>query len=108
MDRVFKALADPSRRRLPDTLNARNGQTLGELCEGMEMARQSVSKHLAVLEDANLVSTVWRGPGEAALPQCRPDQRHRRPLDQPVRPCASDRSRRPEDRIGGSRREAEP
>lgn len=61
MDEVFKALADPSRRRLLDRLNERNGQTLRELCAGLSMARQSVSKHLAVLEAANLVSTVWRG-----------------------------------------------
>ncbi|MFA7513214.1 MAG: metalloregulator ArsR/SmtB family transcription factor [Mycolicibacterium vanbaalenii] len=61
MDEVFRALADPSRRRLLDSLNARNGQSLRELCAGLDMARQSVSKHLKVLEDANLVSTVWRG-----------------------------------------------
>jgi DNA-binding transcriptional ArsR family regulator len=61
MDDVFKALADPNRRALLDRLNARNGQTLRELCAGLDMARQSVSKHLAVLEAANLVSTVWRG-----------------------------------------------
>src|SRR4051794_29497317 len=61
MDDVFKALADSSRRRLLDGLNARNGQTLRELCAGLDMARQSVSKHLAVLEEANLVTTVWRG-----------------------------------------------
>jgi uncharacterized protein YndB with AHSA1/START domain/DNA-binding transcriptional ArsR family regulator len=60
-DGVFRALADPSRRRLLDSLNARNGQTLRELCAGLDMARQSVSKHLAVLAAANLVSTVWRG-----------------------------------------------
>jgi DNA-binding transcriptional ArsR family regulator len=61
MDDVFRALADPSRRRLLDSLNGRNGQTLRELCAGLEMARQSVSKHLAVLEAANLVTTVRRG-----------------------------------------------
>ncbi|MEV4553494.1 ArsR/SmtB family transcription factor [Nonomuraea wenchangensis] len=61
MDEVFKALADASRRRLLDSLDARNGQTLRELCAGLDMARQSVSKHLAVLEAANLVTTVWRG-----------------------------------------------
>jgi DNA-binding transcriptional ArsR family regulator/uncharacterized protein YndB with AHSA1/START domain len=61
IDEVFRALADPSRRLLLDRLNARNGQTLRELCEGLEMARQSVSKHLAVLEAANLVTTVRRG-----------------------------------------------
>lgn len=61
MDAVFKALADASRRRLLDSLNARNGQNLRELCAGLDMARQSVSKHLAVLEAADLVTTVWRG-----------------------------------------------
>ena len=61
MDEVFKALADPSRRLLLDSLNARNGQSLRELCARLSMARQSVSKHLAVLEAANLVTTVWRG-----------------------------------------------
>ena len=61
MDDVFRALADPGRRRLLDSLNLRNGQTLRELCADMNMARQSVSKHLAVLEGANLVTTVWRG-----------------------------------------------
>jgi DNA-binding transcriptional ArsR family regulator len=61
MDAVFRALADPSRRRLLDSLNTRNGQTLRELCSGLDMARQSVSKHLAVLETANLVTTVRRG-----------------------------------------------
>jgi DNA-binding transcriptional ArsR family regulator/uncharacterized protein YndB with AHSA1/START domain len=61
MDEVFRALADPSRRRLLDRLNAHNGQSLRELCAGLDMARQSVSKHLKVLEAANLVSTAWRG-----------------------------------------------
>ncbi|WP_427893017.1 ArsR/SmtB family transcription factor [Kribbella sp. GL6] len=60
-DDVFRALADPSRRRLLDLLNVRNGQTLRELCAELDMARQSVSKHLAVLESANLITTVWRG-----------------------------------------------
>jgi uncharacterized protein YndB with AHSA1/START domain/DNA-binding transcriptional ArsR family regulator len=60
-DEVFRALADPSRRQLLDSLNDRNGQTLRELCAGLDMARQSVSKHLAVLEAANLVTTVRRG-----------------------------------------------
>jgi DNA-binding transcriptional ArsR family regulator/uncharacterized protein YndB with AHSA1/START domain len=58
---VFKALADPSRRQLLDRLNARNGQNLRELSEGLDMARQSVSKHLAILEAANLVTTVRQG-----------------------------------------------
>jgi len=61
MDKVFKALADASRRRLLDNLNTRNGQKLQELCAGLEMARQSVSKHLSVLESANLVTTVRHG-----------------------------------------------
>jgi uncharacterized protein YndB with AHSA1/START domain/DNA-binding transcriptional ArsR family regulator len=61
MDPVFRALAGPSRRQLLDRLNADNGQTLGELCSGLDMARQSVSKHLAVLEEANLVTILWRG-----------------------------------------------
>jgi len=61
LDEVFRALADPSRRRLLDSLNRRNGQSLRELCAGLDMARQSVSKHLAILADANLVTTVWRG-----------------------------------------------
>ena len=61
MDAVFKALADPTRRRMLDSLNERGGQNLMELCAGLDMARQSVSKHLAVLEAANLVTTVRRG-----------------------------------------------
>jgi len=61
IDDVFRALADPSRRRLLDRLNARSGQTLRELCAELDMARQSVSKHLAILEAANLVTTVRRG-----------------------------------------------
>lgn len=61
IDDAFRALADSSRRRLLDSLNAQNGQTLRELCAEMDMARQSVSKHLAVLEAAQLVTTVWRG-----------------------------------------------
>src|SRR4051794_6770233 len=61
IDEVFRALADPSRRQLLDRLNVRNGQTLRELCAGLQMARQSVSKHLAILEAANLVTTVRRG-----------------------------------------------
>lgn len=61
IDEVFKALADPSRRMLLDSLNSSNGQTLRQLCAGLSMARQSVSKHLAVLEEANLITTMWRG-----------------------------------------------
>ncbi|MGG2309984.1 ArsR/SmtB family transcription factor, partial [Salmonella enterica] len=58
---VFKALADPSRRELLDRLRIENGQTLGELCARLDMTRQAVSKHLAVLEAANLVAVVWQG-----------------------------------------------
>src|ERR1700693_2718963 len=61
MDAVFKALADASRRELLDRLRAENGQTLNELCQRLDMTRQAVSKHLALLEDANLVATVRRG-----------------------------------------------
>jgi len=61
MDAVFRALADPTRRRLLDSLTERTGQSLRELCAGLEMARQTVSKHLAVLETANLVTTQRRG-----------------------------------------------
>jgi DNA-binding transcriptional ArsR family regulator len=61
MDRVFKALASPARRRLLDTLRSHNGQTLGELCSHLDMTRQAVTQHLARLERANLVATVGRG-----------------------------------------------
>src|ERR1700761_3289462 len=60
-DAVFRALADASRRLLLDRLHERNGQSLGELCHGLEMTRQAVMKHLAILEDANLVATRRRG-----------------------------------------------
>ena len=56
-DAVFRALADTSRRQLLDSLHARNGQTLSELCAGIDMTRQAVTKHLVILEEANLVST---------------------------------------------------
>ena len=61
MDAVFRALADVSRRELLDRLHAENGQTLGQLCARLDMTRQAVSKHLALLEEANLVATVKRG-----------------------------------------------
>jgi DNA-binding transcriptional ArsR family regulator len=60
-DSVFHALADANRRRLLDRLHARNGQTLGELCHGLEISRQAVTKHLAILEHANLLSTKRLG-----------------------------------------------
>ena len=60
-DLLFKALADPSRRKLLDLLHANDGQTLNELCEHLDMTRQGVTQHLAVLEAANLVASVRRG-----------------------------------------------
>ena len=64
-DAVFRALADASRRQLLDRLHRKNGQTLGELCQGLNMTRQAVAKHLAVLEKANLVS--WKRNGREKL-----------------------------------------
>jgi DNA-binding transcriptional ArsR family regulator len=61
MDTVFKALADPTRRSLLDRLYAKNGQTLGELCAQLEMSRQAVTQHLALLEAAGLVTVAWHG-----------------------------------------------
>lgn len=60
-DLLFKALADPSRRKLLDQLHASDGQTLGQLCEHLDMSRQGVTQHLDVLEAANLVATVRSG-----------------------------------------------
>ena len=61
LDRVFKALADPTRRRLLDQLHRDNGQTLTALCERMDMTRQAVTQHLQLLTDANLIAVVWQG-----------------------------------------------
>jgi DNA-binding transcriptional ArsR family regulator len=61
IDNVFKALADPTRRRLLDLLHRENGQTLKALCEHMAMTRQAVTQHLQLLEEANLVAVVWQG-----------------------------------------------
>ena len=61
MDKVFKTLASPARRRLLDALRAQNGQTLGELCSHLDMTRQAVTQHLRRMEDANLVATIRRG-----------------------------------------------
>ena len=61
MDDVFKALADASRRSLLDRLHVKNGQTLNDLCDGLAMTRQAVTKHLAILEAANLVTTFKHG-----------------------------------------------
>ena len=60
-DKVFKALADPTRRLLLDMLCENNGQTLGQLCQRLDMTRQSATQHLGILEDANLVSSQRRG-----------------------------------------------
>ncbi len=60
-DKVFRALADATRRRLLDRLRADNGQTLGELCARLDMTRQAVTKHLKLLEEAQLVVPIWRG-----------------------------------------------
>ena len=60
-DLLFRALADPSRRKLLDQLHAHDGQTLNELCEHLDMSRQGVTQHLNMLEAANLVATAWRG-----------------------------------------------
>ena len=64
-DAVFRALADASRRQLLDRLHGRNGQTLGELCRGLDMTRQAVAKHLAILKEANLLS--WKRNGREKL-----------------------------------------
>jgi DNA-binding transcriptional ArsR family regulator len=64
-DAVFRALADASRRRLLDRLHRKNGQTLGDLCGGLDLTRQAVAKHLAILEKANLVS--WKRQGREKL-----------------------------------------
>lgn len=61
MDAVFRALADSNRRKLLDRLHTRNGQTLGELTKGLNMTRQAASKHLGILESANLISIRWHG-----------------------------------------------
>jgi len=61
MDKLFKALADPRRRELLDLLREKTGQTLWQLCEYLDISRQAVTKHLKVLEEANLVVTIRRG-----------------------------------------------
>jgi len=60
-DKVFKALADPNRRKVLDVLCTKNGQTLGALCEQLDMKRQSATQHIDLLIDANLITTVWQG-----------------------------------------------
>jgi DNA-binding transcriptional ArsR family regulator len=68
VDEVFRALADAGRRKLLDALRTENGQTLGELCRHLDMTRQAVTKHLAILETANLVAVVWRGREKLTMP----------------------------------------
>ena len=101
LDKVFKALADPGRRQLLDRLHADNGQTLGQLCERMDMTRQAVTKHLKVLEEASLVVTV-AGPREAALPQPGADPRDRRTLDRQIRASPFAGARGAQERPGGA------
>ncbi|MGD0902768.1 MAG: helix-turn-helix domain-containing protein [Terracidiphilus sp.] len=60
-DKTLKVLAAPEPRLLLDRLHAENGQSLGQLCEGMEMTRQAVTRHLKLLEEATLVVPIWRG-----------------------------------------------
>jgi DNA-binding transcriptional ArsR family regulator len=100
-DRVFKALADPTRRFLLDRLFARDGRTLTELESELEMTRFGVMKHLKVLEEAGLVVTRRHGPGEAALPQRRPDPADPRPVDRQVHRTAGLGAGRPEEASGG-------
>lgn len=61
IDSVFKALADPTRRKLLDALRACDGQSLTQLCSGLGLTRQAVTQHLGRLEEANLVSVFWKG-----------------------------------------------
>jgi DNA-binding transcriptional ArsR family regulator len=61
VDKVFKAIADATRRKLLDRLHKKSGQTLGELCEHLAMTRQAVTKHLVLLEEANLIVIQWQG-----------------------------------------------
>lgn len=61
LDAAFRALADSSRRALLDRLHEQNGQTLAQLCAGLDMSRQAVTKHLVILEQANLVVVQWQG-----------------------------------------------
>ena len=102
-DRVFKALADPTRRHLLDRLFERDGRTLTELESELAMTRFGVMKHLRVLEDAGLVVTPPLGPGEAALPQPGPDPADPRPVDRQVHGAPRVGARRPQARAGGDR-----
>ena len=87
-DVLFKALADPSRRKLLDLLHAHDGRTLNELCEHLDMTRQGVTQHLDLLEAANLVATVRRGREKLPLPQSGPVAGDHGALDRQVRKAA--------------------
>ena len=99
---MFKALADPTRRKLLDRLHADNGQTLGELCERLAMTRQAVTKHLVLLEEANLVVTVRRGREKLHYLNPVPIHEIARTLDRQVRALAARCARRPEKETGGA------
>ena len=103
MDAVFKALADASRRELLDRLRADNGQTIGWLCERLAMTRQAVSKHLAILEEANLVATVKRGREKLHYLNPVPIHEIGRALDREVRALTPAGAERHEKSIGGGR-----
>jgi DNA-binding transcriptional ArsR family regulator len=100
MDEVFKALADASRRSLLDRLHTRNGQTLNELCDGLVMTRQAVTKHLAILEAANLVTTFRHG--REKLSQSGADPSDRRAVDQEIRARQAGRAQRIETAVGAT------
>ena len=101
MDDVFRALADPTRRELLDELFRRDGQSLGELEEGLPMTRFGVMKHLSVLERAGLIDDPQRRPAEAALPEPRPDPAGPRPVGQQVRRALGGDAQLAQARIGG-------
>jgi len=104
-DLLFKALADPSRRKLLDLLYATDAQTLGELCEHLDMTRQAVTQHLAVLEAANLVATRRRGREKLHFLNPVPLQdiyeRWIRKFEQPRLSALHDLKKRLEDRNNG-------
>ena len=102
MDLVFKALADPTRRKLLDRLHADNGQTLGELCERLAMTRQAVTKHLVLLEEANLVATLRRGREKLHYLNPVPIHEIARALDRKIRAPAPRCAERVEKETGGA------
>ena len=100
MDEVFKALADASRRSLLDRLHAKNGQTLNELCDGLAMTRQAVTKHLGILEAANLVTTLRHGREKLHYLNPGSDPSDRRTVDQKIRARETRRAQRVETATG--------